>query len=191
MYADSFMTEQHGPPPPSDAPQRASVHFMLAHPAHALALGLGSGLSPVAPGTVGTLWAWLSWLLLDRWLGPVALGVVLALSIPVAWWASTVTAEHLHSPDPGAIVIDEIVSFWLVLWLLLPAGWLAQCAAFALFRLFDAIKPGPVGWADRLFHGSSGWRSGFGILLDDLVAAGCTLLVMALWMTWRVPLWTA
>lgn len=178
-------------PVATEAPRRASASFLLAHPAHALALGLGSGLSPVAPGTAGTLWAWLSWLLLDWWLGPLALGGVLALSIPVAWWASTVAAENLHSPDPGAIVIDEIVSFWLVLWLLLPAGWLAQCAVFALFRLFDAIKPGPVGWADRLFHGSSGWRGGFGILLDDLVAAGCTLLVMALWMTWVVPLWTA
>jgi len=184
MYADTFMTEQHGPPTPPDAPQRASVHFMLAHPAHWLALGFGAGLSPVAPGTVGTLWAWLSWLLLDAWLGPAALGALLALSLPLAWWASTITANHLQSPDPGAIVVDEIVSFWLLLWLLLPAGWLAQGAAFALFRLFDAAKPGPVGWADRLFHQRKGWQGGLGILLDDLVAAGCTLLVIALWRVW-------
>lgn len=181
MPVDSPMME---PPAPAAAPRRASVRFLLAHPAHGLALGLGTGLSPVAPGTVGTLWAWASWWALDAWLGPAALAGVLALSLPVAWWACTVAASHLQTPDPGAIVIDEIVAFWLVLWLLLPAGWLVQCGAFALFRLFDAVKPGPVGWADRLFHASTGWRGGLGILLDDLVAAGCTLLVLALWLAW-------
>ena len=69
-------------------------------------------------------------------------------------------------------------------WLLLPAGLWAQFVAFALFRLFDAAKPGPVGWADRLLHSARGWRGGFGILLDDLVAAFCTLLVIALWRAW-------
>ena len=93
------------------------------------------------------------------------------------------TARNLRSPDPSAIVWDEIVCFWIVLWLLLPAGWLAQCAAFALFRVFDATTPGPIGWADRAFKGG-GWRGGFGILLDDLVAAFCTLLAIALWRTW-------
>ena len=76
------------------------------------------------------------------------------------------------------------VAFWLVLWLWMPAGLWAQAAAFALFRAFDALKPGPVGWADRRFHGP-GWRGGFGILLDDLVAAFCTLLVLSLWMATR------
>ena len=144
------------PPEPASA-RRADARFMGAHPAHWLALGFGSGLSPVAPGTAGTLWAWL------------------------AWWAGTVTARHLRTADPSAIVIDEVVAFWLVLWLLLPAGFWAQAVAFALFRFFDAIKPGPVGWADRLLHGRGGWAGGFGILLDDLVAAFCTLLVIALW----------
>ena len=63
-----------------------------------------------------------------------------------------------------------------------------QAAAFALFRYFDAAKPGPVGWADRLFKlkpgQAIGWRQGLGILFDDLVAAGCTLLVVALWLSW-------
>jgi len=62
----------------------------------------------------------------------------------------------------------------------MPAGWLSQACAFALFRFFDAVKPGPVGWADRLFHGY-GWRGGLGVMIDDLVAAFCTLLVLALW----------
>jgi phosphatidylglycerophosphatase A len=62
----------------------------------------------------------------------------------------------------------------------MPAGFVAQAVAFALFRYFDAVKPGPVGWADTLFHGF-GWRGGLGVLIDDLVAAFCTLLVIALW----------
>ena len=68
----------------------------------------------------------------------------------------------------------------VVLWLLLPAGFWAQLIAFALFRFFDAVKPGPVAWADELFKGL-GWRGGWGIMFDDLVAAFCTLLVIALW----------
>jgi phosphatidylglycerophosphatase A len=72
------------------------------------------------------------------------------------------------------------VAFWLVLWLAMPMGWWGQLVAFALFRFFDAAKPGPVGWADGLFKGF-GWRGGWGILWDDFVAAFCTLLVIALW----------
>ena len=108
--------------------------------------------------------------------------VVIAVSLPVGWWACSRTARHMGVLDPGSIVWDEIVAFWLVLWLLLPAGFWAQCWAFVLFRFFDAAKPGPVGWADRLFKGF-GWRGGFGIMFDDLVAALCTLLVIALWRT--------
>ena len=82
--------------------------------------------------------------------------------------------------DPGQIVIDEIVAFWLVLWLAMPMGLGGQFVAFLLFRFFDAAKPGPVGWADSLFKGF-GWKGGWGIVFDDLVAALCTLLAIALW----------
>ena len=57
----------------------------------------------------------------------------------------------MNIADPGSIVWDEVVAFWLVLWLVTPAGLLAQTVAFALFRFFDAAKPGPVAWADQLF----------------------------------------
>ena len=67
-----------------------------------------------------------------------------------------------------------------MVWVLMPADFLTQLAAFAWFRFFDAVKPGPVGWAGRGFKGG-GWRGGWGILFDDLVAAFCTLLVFALW----------
>ena len=161
-------------------PRRATASFMFSHPAHAVALGFGCGLAPVAPGTWGTLWAWASFVVLQQWLPPAGMGQVILLSLPLGWWACTVTARHLRSMDPAAIVWDEIVCFWIVLWLVMPAGWAGQLAAFLLFRLFDTWKPGPMGWADRKFK-DVGWRGGFGILADDLLAAFCTLLVLALW----------
>lgn len=179
----------NAPAPAPVAPlARPTVRFMLSHPAHMLALGLGSGLSRIAPGTSGTLWAWVAFVALAPWLNDLAWAWVIGLSLPVGWWACTVTARHMGVLDPGSIVWDEVVAFWLVLWLIAPTGLVGQTVAFALFRFFDAVKPGPVGWADQLFHtvdphtDPAAWRkAGFGILFDDLVAAGCTLLVIALW----------
>ncbi|PIT72112.1 phosphatidylglycerophosphatase A [Limnohabitans sp. G3-2] len=161
-------------------PVQPTVAFMLAHPAHAVALGLGSGLAPKAPGTVGSLWAWLSWLVIQHYLSWSEQALLITATFLAGWWACTVTARHMRISDPGAIVVDEIVAMWLILFLLMPSTFWGQLAAFALFRFFDAVKPGPVAWADRLFKGY-GWRGGFGILFDDLVAAFCTLLVLAFW----------
>ena len=176
---------------PAPPPLRPSARFMFSHPAHFVALGFGSGLSPVAPGTAGTLWAWLSFLVLQRWLSPADMGWLIAVSIPLGWVVCTVTARNMRVLDPGSIVWDEVVAFWLVLWLVMPTGLLGQAIAFALFRYFDAAKPGPVGWADGLVHGihpgnnRHPWLwAGLGIMADDLVAAGCTLLVIALWRFW-------
>ena len=170
---------------------RPNAAFMLRHPAHCIALGFGSGLSPWAPGTVGTLWSWVSFLILDRWLNEWQWGLFLLLALLVGQWACTVTAKHLQVADPGAIVWDEVVAFWAVLWLLMPAGFWTQLAAFVLFRVFDAAKPGPVGWADRMFKLRQGqvigWRQGFGIIFDDIVAAACSLLCIAI----GVRLWTS
>lgn len=161
---------------------------MLSHPAHVIALGAGSGLSPVAPGTVGTLWAWVSFVLLqDAWGAGAQADLywawLIGLGTVVGWWACTHTARSLGVADPSAVVWDEVLAFWLVLWVVTPSGWIGQVLAFALFRYFDAAKPGPVGWADGLFKHrpgqAIGWAQGLGILLDDFVAALCTLLVLA------------
>ncbi|MEF7615419.1 phosphatidylglycerophosphatase A [Aquincola sp. MAHUQ-54] len=166
-------------------PQRATARFMLPRPHAWIALGFGSGLSPWAPGTVGTLWGWLAFIVLDFWLTDRQWAGVLAGSLLVGWWACTRTARDLRTADPGAIVWDEVVAFWAVLWLITPTGLAGQAVAFVLFRFFDAVKPGPVRWADRRFKTAAGtapgWRAGFGILFDDLVAALCTLLTIALW----------
>ncbi len=141
-------------PPCGVAPllRRASAaffSFMLSHPAHAIALGFGSGLSPIAPGTVGTLWGWMAFLVLMPWLSAAQMGLLIAGGPLVGWWACTITARNLRVADPARIVWDEVVAFWLVLWLAMPMGFWGQLAAFALFRFFDAAKPGPVGWADQ------------------------------------------
>lgn len=175
-------------PPSPPSPVRPSARFMLSHPAHFIALGFGSGLSPVAPGTAGTLWAWLAFVVLQPWMNDTRWAVLITLSLPLGWWASTVTARNMRVLDPSSVVWDEIAAFWLVLWLVTPVGFWGQLAAFALFRFFDAVKPGPVRWADQLFHhvdivtDPAAWRkAGFGIMLDDVVAAACALLVIAGW----------
>lgn len=167
-------------------PLRPGLWLLRRSPLHWVSLAMGSGLSPVAPGTVGTLWAWLAWRVLDPWLNTAGWAVVLVVGFFVGWWACTATARALRVADPSCVVWDEVLAFWLILWIVTPAGWGLQLAAFVLFRLFDAVKVGPVGWADRLFKAAPGqppgWAQGFGILFDDLVAALCTLMVMALWL---------
>ena len=176
------MTAPLDPPLPPPA-ARPTARFMLGHPARIVALGFGSGLSPVAPGTAGTLFAWASYLLLLKRLSTLEVGVLIAVSLAVGWWACARTADEMQVLDPGSIVWDEVAAFWIVLWLVMPAGFWTQLTAFLLFRAFDAIKRGPVGWADKLFHGF-GWRGGLGIMFDDLVAAFCALLVIAAWRCW-------
>lgn len=189
MLQNEFPFENPATPSPvAPAPVRPSARFMLSHPAHFIAMGFGSGLSPAAPGTAGTVWAWLAFLALQPWMNDTRWALLLAVSLPLGWWVSTTTAKNMRVLDPSSVVWDEIAAFWLVLWLVTPAGLWGQLVAFGLFRFFDAVKPGPVRWADQLFHhvnvatDRAAWRkAGFGIMLDDVVAAACTLLVIAIW----------
>lgn len=145
--------------------------FLLAHPAHFIACGLGSGLSPWAPGTAGTLFAWASFLVLKPLFSDAAFLVFLAVAFAIGIWVCDRSGRDLGVADHGSIVWDEIVPFWLVL-LLTPAGWLWQTAAFLLFRVFDIIKPPPANWAD------ANLKNGFGVMLDDVFAAGYTILAL-------------
>ena len=169
---------------PAIAPRRATWRFMGLHPLRLIALGFGSGLSPVAPGTAGTLAGWALYLLIDRFAAPshLAWAAILVAGFFVGWWACTHTARAMAVADPSPVVWDEIIAFWIILWVAMPVGWLGQLILFGLFRLFDAVKRGPVGWADSLFKPKKGalpgWPQGFGIIFDDLVAAA---LVLAVW----------
>jgi phosphatidylglycerophosphatase A len=161
-------------------PRKPNAAFMLSHPAHVIALGFGSGLSPKSPGTVGSLWGWASWLLIQQHLSLTVQAGLIVVAFLVGWWSCTVTAQNLGVSDPGSIVWDEVLAIWLIFYLLMPNHFAEQIAAFALFRFFDIVKPGPVAWADQMFKGF-GWRGGFGIIWDDVVAAFCTLLTIAIW----------
>lgn len=137
-----------------------------------LAFGFGSGLVPRAPGTFGTLPA-------------LPIAFVLHLLGVSGWWLASVCVglfvwgiricnhaeKELGIQDYGGIVWDEIVAMLLIL-AFIPFKWYWWIAAFLLFRLFDALKPWPIKWFDRRIHG------GFGIMLDDIIAALMTLLVL-------------
>jgi len=153
-------------PPPS-------LRFLFAHPAHFIALGCGSGLSPWAPGTVGTLFALLTYPLIRPWFSEIQFLLLLALAYLAGIWCIQLTGRRLGEPDHGSIVWDEIVPFWLVL-LLTPQDWRWQLFAFALFRLFDIIKLPPARWFDEKL------KNGFGVMADDLAAAFHTLIALAL-----------
>ncbi len=179
---------------PAHAPRRATWRFMGLHPLRLMALGFGSGLAPKAPGTFGTLAGWVLWLLIDRLFAPSSMGwaAIIVVGFFVGWWACTHTARAMAVADPSPVVWDEIIAFWIILAVALPRlsvaptwlQWVDQLILFGLFRLFDAVKRGPVGWADSLFKPKAGqlpgWPQGFGIIFDDLVAAACVLVFWAL-----------
>ncbi len=139
-----------------------SARQVLRDPILLLAHGLGSGLAPKAPGTFGTLAAILPWLLLAQLPLPVYLGLVLIAALAGVWLCD-VAARRMGRDDPGSIVWDEWVGLWIAL-AGVPLAWPWVLAGFLLFRLFDILKPWPVGWLDRRFHG------GLGIMLDDIAA---------------------
>ena len=129
-------------------------------------------MSPWAPGTVGTLLGWALYPLIRTPLSEFVFLALLASFFLAGVLAAERTGRALGVPDHGGIVWDEMVAIWLVL-LFTPAGLLWQVVAVVLFRFFDIAKPPPVRWADRSFKG------GFGVMFDDIVAAGYTLLVLA------------
>lgn len=160
--------------------RRPTARFMFAHPARILALGFGSGLSPILPGTVGTLYAWLIYVVLaPRISGPTWL-LIAAVGFVIGIWACARTARDLGVADHGAMVWDEMVAFWIVLAFVTPTTLGGQFAAFLWFRFFDMVKPAPIRYYDRTLKGF-GVRGGYGVMVDDILAAFYTLLVFALW----------
>jgi phosphatidylglycerophosphatase A len=151
---------------------RPSWRFLLRHPAHFIAFGLGAGLAPFAPGTWGTLLALPVYWLVSPLLDPIGYLMMVAVLFALGIWACEVTGRAIGVSDHGGMVWDETVAFLLVLFFV-PAALPWQAAAFLLFRLLDILKPPPIRYYERTF------RNGFGVMLDDLVAAFYTLLVFA------------
>jgi phosphatidylglycerophosphatase A len=145
---------------------------LLRDPVHLIALGFGTGLSPVGPGTIGTLLAVpLAFALLQAPL-IVAVGIV-AIAVLAGVWITGKSAERLGVHDHSGIVWDEIAAF-LALALVLPDGWPWLAAGFVVFRGFDIFKPWPIRDLDHRLSG------GLGIMLDDLAAAVFSAVVLRL-----------
>ncbi len=143
----------------------------MKHPAHVIALGFGAGLAPFAPGTFGTLLAWPFGWALGGMHPAVALALTAVLFV-LGVWACAVTGRDLGVYDHGAMVWDEFVAFLLVL-SIVPRELAWQAVAFVVFRGFDILKPAPIRWFERRYTG------GFGVMFDDILAAGYTLVVLA------------
>jgi phosphatidylglycerophosphatase A len=144
---------------------RPDLKFLFAHPAHLIAFGFGTGLAPKAPGTVGTLLGLpLFWLIVAVSPDLPNRIILLIAAFLLGVWACGRTGRALGVADHGGMVWDEIAAFALVL-LFTPTGWQWMALAFALFRLFDILKPWPIRLADTRLKG------GFGVMFDDLLAA--------------------
>jgi phosphatidylglycerophosphatase A len=161
--------------PQAKAPvTRPTKAFIRSRLPYFIAFGGGAGLSSFAPGTMGTLAAFPLFWILGYFLDPLAFLLLVAVMFFVGVWACGVTGKALGNHDHGGMVWDEIVAFLLVLFFT-PPFLMWQAFAFLLFRLFDIIKPPPIGYYDRKLRG------GFGVMFDDLLAAFLTLLCLAAW----------
>ena len=144
--------------------------LLIAHPAHFMSLGFGSGLAPKAPGTFGTLVGLPLFWLISVLTFYAQLGMT-ALLFLVGIYCCDKTGKALGVSDHGGIVWDEIVAIMLVL-TFTPLQWQWWLIAFILFRLFDIWKPYPICYFDAKL------KNGFGVMFDDLLAAIYAILVM-------------
>ena len=140
--------------------ERSLSKIVLTHPIHFLAFGFGSGLSPKAPGTVGTVVAVIFYLLLSQ-LSLIAYLGMLLITFAVGIYLCGYSSKLLGVHDHGGIVWDEFVGYWIA-----PSGWEWIIIGFILFRLFDILKPFPIHYFDKNLHG------GLGIMIDDVIAGG-------------------
>lgn len=152
---------------------RPGLRFVYARVAHCIAFAGGVGLAPFAPGTFGTLLAFPLYAVLLVQADPITQLIVFIVFFLAGVWACSATGRALGVADHGGMVWDETVAFLLVLFFT-PAGWMWQTFAFVLFRFFDIVKPAPIRYFDRTL------KNGLGVMFDDVLAAGYTLLLLAL-----------
>lgn len=143
----------------------------LRNPWHCLATGFGSGLSPIIPGTMGTLAAVpLYWLLAHLPFAVYLLVVLVAAIVGITICQRTSDDMGVH--DHGSIVWDEFVGFWITMAVAPSLNWHWIVTGFVLFRAFDMIKPWPISWLDKKVKG------GFGIMIDDIIAGFLAMIVL-------------
>lgn len=134
----------------------------LKDPVVFIAMGLGSGLAPKAPGTAGTLLTVpLVYFLQQQTILIYLMATLFVLA--TGSWICGYAANKLQVHDHSGIVYDEVAGF-LITMFMVPVGWYWMLAGFILFRFFDAVKPWPISWFDKNLGG------GFGIMFDDVIA---------------------
>ena len=143
----------------------------LKTPTGWLAFGFGSGLSAFAPGTMGTLMA-IPFAIFLKQLSQPWYWLMLIVTFAIGVWVCDLVSRRLGVHDHGGIVWDEMVGYWLAI-ALVPLQWQWLLAGFVLFRIFDILKPWPINVLDKKVSG------GFGIMIDDILAAVYALLIMA------------
>jgi phosphatidylglycerophosphatase A len=159
---------------PGAIPDAAAV---FKDPVMLLAFGFGSGLSPVAPGTVGSVAALALYFLLLQGLSPLFyLGVVLLATV-VGVYLCGAASKKMGVHDHGGIVWDEFAGLWLALYAA-PAGIWWPLLGFVLFRFFDVLKPFPISWLDKNLDG------GLGIMVDDIIAGSFAFVCLQLLHLW-------
>lgn len=166
--------------PEPDLPAPILPPGFLKQPVHFLAFGLGSGAMARAPGTWGSLAAIPIWYAF-AWLPAIAYWLVVLVAFLVGIWLCGKTAEDLKVHDHGGIVWDEFVGMWIALGLF-PDHIYGVLMAFALFRLFDVVKPWPINWLDERLPG------GLGIMVDDVVAGFMALACLYGIDRWLLPI---
>lgn len=142
----------------------------------AIATLLFVGLAPVAPGTFGSAAALLLGIALFWLTGWVGFALCWLALTALGWWATAAESNRTGTHDASEIVIDELSGQWLAMipvFAVAPTSLWAHIAAFALFRLFDITKPGPIGTADR-------WHTPLGVMLDDILAGIAAAIVLAI-----------
>lgn len=153
----------------------------LKDPVVFIAMGLGSGLSPKAPGTAGTLMAVpLVYFLQQQTL--LIYSIVTLFVLISGSWICGYAASKLKVHDHSGIVYDEVAGF-LITMFMIPSGWELMVTGFILFRFFDAVKPWPISWLDKNVHG------GIGIMLDDVLAGIISMLCLLLLQFWWPQIW--
>lgn len=150
---------------------------LLKHPIHFLALGFGSGLAPKAPGTFGTLMAIPLYLLMQP-LSVVNYLIVVAIVSIAGIYICDKSAAMMGEHDHPGIVWDEFAGYFITM-IAVPFEWVWVLLGFGLFRLFDILKPQPIGWLDKHVKG------GFGIMVDDILAGVMAALCLhsIIWLT--------
>lgn len=152
---------------------RPGFGFVFRHPAHLVAFGFGAGLSPFAPGTAGTLVGFPLYWALAPYLSTLEMLALIMVLFWIGVWACGITGRNLGISDHGGMCWDEVVAFLLILVVTPDEPWW-QAGAFFLFRFFDVVKPSPIRELEKRMKG------GFGVMFDDILAAGYTLLALAI-----------